>query len=196
MKNLCRCTFFCCAIQAKEYFQDMFHRVYLIIVQFRNGLQQPYLWDNWPIVHVAGNDDGSYLAMAGRQGLLLYDLQTKKFRVFGDVLQERQLHCVGIVWFGKIVVLCNYRKSTNWWVNYEINWPYMSNVCILPLNLQCWDISCCLCQGFWSFFRHWICNGEGQQLAFLLYTRDYVYVHCFVVSKASICTSFLRAEGL
>ncbi|KAG0587383.1 hypothetical protein KC19_2G160700 [Ceratodon purpureus] len=78
-------------------------------------MPQPYLWDNWPIVHVAGNDDGNYLAMAGRQGLLLYDLQTKKFRVFGDVLQERQLHCVGIVWFGKIVVLCNYRKSTNWY---------------------------------------------------------------------------------
>lgn len=72
-----------------------------------------YILDNWPIVHVAGNEDGSYLAIAGRQGLILHDVQMKKWRVFGDVLQERQVHCAGVVWLGKIVVLCNFRKSSN-----------------------------------------------------------------------------------
>lgn len=66
------------------------------------------------MVHVSGNEDGSYLAIAGGKGLLLHDLQMKKFRVFGDVLQERQVHCVGVIWVGKIVVICNYREKSNW----------------------------------------------------------------------------------
>lgn len=82
-------------------------------VSFLSGLQHSYILDNWPIVHVAGNEDGSYLAIAGRQGLILHDVQMKKWRVFGDVLQERQVHCAGVVWLGKIVVLCNFRKSSN-----------------------------------------------------------------------------------
>ncbi|XP_024394918.1 uncharacterized protein [Physcomitrium patens] len=77
-------------------------------------IPQPYIWDNWPVVHVSGNEDGSYLAIAGGKGLLLHDLQMKKFRVFGDVLQERQVHCVGVIWVGKIVVICNYREKSNW----------------------------------------------------------------------------------
>jgi hypothetical protein len=122
----------------------MFHRFYLILVQFCNGLQQPYIWDNWPIVHVAGNEDGSYLAMAGRQGLLLHDLQTKKFRVFGDVLQERQVHCVGVVWLGKIVVLCNYRKSTNWWVNHELIRLTLCSMCAFCCKVAAFHAACVL----------------------------------------------------
>uniref|UniRef100_A0A7I4D4R9 RIC1 C-terminal alpha solenoid region domain-containing protein n=1 Tax=Physcomitrium patens TaxID=3218 RepID=A0A7I4D4R9_PHYPA len=76
-----------------------------------------YILDNWPILQVAGNEDGTYLAIAGRQGLILHDVQVKKWRVFGDVLQERQVHCVGVVWLGKIVVLCNHRKISN---SYEL----------------------------------------------------------------------------
>ena len=72
--------------------------------------------ENWPISHVAANEDGTFLAIAGGRGLILHDLQLKKWRVFGDVSQERKVHCAGVVWLGKIVVLCNYLQETNWWV--------------------------------------------------------------------------------
>lgn len=75
-------------------------------------MQQSYIGTNWPVMHVAANADGTYLAIAGRRGLILYDMQLKKWRVFGDVTQERQVQCVALLWIGKIVVVCNYREAT------------------------------------------------------------------------------------
>ena len=89
------------------------------------GLQHSYMADNWPVLHVAGNEDGTYLAIAGRQGLILHDVQMKKWRVFGDVCQERQVQCAGVVWLGKIVVICNFRKDSNRWVQ-----DYFSYLCL------------------------------------------------------------------
>ncbi|GLJ12697.1 hypothetical protein SUGI_0196120 [Cryptomeria japonica] len=72
-----------------------------------------YISQNWPVLHVAASKDGMYLAIAGRQGMILYDLRAKKWRVFGDVTQEQRIHCVGLLWLGKIVVICNYNDSSN-----------------------------------------------------------------------------------
>ncbi|BBN10730.1 RAB6A-GEF complex partner protein 1 [Marchantia polymorpha subsp. ruderalis] len=77
-----------------------------------------YIGVNWPVLHVAANEDGTYLAIAGRRGVILYDMQLKKWRVFGDVTQERQVQCVGLLWVGKIVVVCNYRESSK---SYELS---------------------------------------------------------------------------
>ncbi len=79
-------------------------------------LQQSYIGNNWPVMHVAANEDGTHLAIAGRQGLILYDFQSKRWRVFGDITQEREIQCVGLVWLGRIIVLCNYREVTKTWV--------------------------------------------------------------------------------
>ena len=70
------------------------------------GLQHSYMADNGHVLHVASNEDGTYLAIAGLQGLILHDVQMKKWRVFGDVCQERQVQCAGVVWLEKIVVIC------------------------------------------------------------------------------------------
>lgn len=72
-----------------------------------------YISQNWPVLHVAASKDGMYLAIAGRQGMILYDLRAKRWRVFGDVTQEQRIHCVGLLWLGKIVVICNYNDSSN-----------------------------------------------------------------------------------
>lgn len=37
-----------------------------------------YLAANWPVLHVAANEDGSYLAIAGRRGLTLYNIRAKR----------------------------------------------------------------------------------------------------------------------
>ncbi|CAM6095693.1 unnamed protein product [Calypogeia fissa] len=81
-------------------------------------IPQSYISMNWPVMHVAANSDGTYLAIAGRRGLILYDMQLKKWRVFGDVTQERQVQCVALLWLGKIVVVCNYKEATK---SYELN---------------------------------------------------------------------------
>eukprot|EP00850_Spirogloea_muscicola_P003181 SM000012S25443 [mRNA] locus=s12:1087565:1095716:- [translate_table: standard] len=81
-------------------------------------IPQTYMRSNWPVRHVAANDDGSYLAIAGQRGLILYNLRHKRWRVFGDVSQERALKCMGLLWLGRIIVICNHREATN---TYELS---------------------------------------------------------------------------
>ncbi|XP_078157744.1 uncharacterized protein LOC144553444 isoform X3 [Carex rostrata] len=79
-----------------------------------NVPQVTYISQNWPILHVVASDDGTYLAVAGHHGLVLYDLRNKKWRFFGDVTQEQKIHCKGLLWLGsKIIVVCNYIESSN-----------------------------------------------------------------------------------
>lgn len=77
------------------------------------NLPVSYISQNWPVVHVASSKDGMYLAVAGLHGLILYDMRMKKWRVFGDITQEQQIQCEGLLWLGKIVVVCNYNDSLN-----------------------------------------------------------------------------------
>ncbi|XP_056160405.1 uncharacterized protein LOC115686994 isoform X2 [Syzygium oleosum] len=77
------------------------------------NLPVSYLSQNWPVQHVAASKDGMYLAVAGLHGLILYDIRLKKWRVFGDISQEQKIQCKGLLWLGKIVVVCNYDDSSN-----------------------------------------------------------------------------------
>lgn len=94
----------------------------LLIVQYEDtdelklvhlNLPVSYISQNWPVLHVVASKDGSYLAVSGLHGLILYDLRNKKWRVFGDITQEQRIECKGLLWLGKIVVVCNYINSTN-----------------------------------------------------------------------------------
>ncbi|KAJ6400616.1 hypothetical protein OIU84_016125 [Salix udensis] len=77
------------------------------------NLPVSYISQNWPVQHVAASKDGMHLAVAGLHGLILYDIQLKKWRVFGDITQEQKIQCKGLLWMGKIVVVCNYIDSSN-----------------------------------------------------------------------------------
>ncbi|XP_011629092.1 RAB6A-GEF complex partner protein 1 [Amborella trichopoda] len=81
------------------------------------NLPVSYISQNWPVLHVVASKDGMYLAIAGSRGLILYDLRYKKWRVFGDITQEQMIQCKGLLWLGKIVVVCNYNESSN---SYEL----------------------------------------------------------------------------
>ncbi|GJP42311.1 hypothetical protein CLOM_g1893 [Closterium sp. NIES-68] len=80
-------------------------------------IPQTYMGVNWPVRHVAASDDGSYLAVAGRRGVILHNLRSKKWRVFGDVMQERAIKCEGLLWLGKIIIVCNHRVASH---SYEL----------------------------------------------------------------------------
>ncbi|KAF2291149.1 hypothetical protein GH714_020367 [Hevea brasiliensis] len=43
------------------------------------NLPVSYISQNWPVQHVAASKDGMYLAIAGLHGLILYDMQLKKW---------------------------------------------------------------------------------------------------------------------
>lgn len=77
------------------------------------NLPVSYISQNWPVLHVAASKDGMYLAVAGLHGLILYDIRLKRWRVFGDITQEQKIQCKGLLWLGKIVVVCNYIDSSN-----------------------------------------------------------------------------------
>ncbi|XP_047307379.1 guanine nucleotide exchange factor subunit RIC1-like isoform X1 [Impatiens glandulifera] len=77
------------------------------------NLPVSYISQNWPVLHVAANSDGMYLAVAGLHGLILYDIRSKRWRVFGDVTQEQNIQCQGLLWMGKIIVVCNLISSSN-----------------------------------------------------------------------------------
>ncbi|XP_020080501.1 RAB6A-GEF complex partner protein 1-like [Ananas comosus] len=77
------------------------------------NLPVSYISQNWPVLHVVASKDGMYLAVAGLHGLILYDLRSKRWRVFGDVTQEQKIECKGLLWLGKIIVVCNYINSSD-----------------------------------------------------------------------------------
>ncbi|XP_008785301.1 guanine nucleotide exchange factor subunit RIC1-like isoform X2 [Phoenix dactylifera] len=77
------------------------------------NLPVSYISQNWPVLHVVASKDGMYLAVAGLHGLILYDLRYKRWRVFGDVTQEQKIECKGLLWLGKVIVVCNYNDSSN-----------------------------------------------------------------------------------
>ncbi|XP_024532297.1 RAB6A-GEF complex partner protein 1 [Selaginella moellendorffii] len=81
-------------------------------------IPKTYISEGWPVRHVAINEDGSYLAIAGKQGVILYDVLMKRWRVFGDITQERQIRCFQLIWLDKIIVLLNYREATD---SYELS---------------------------------------------------------------------------
>jgi hypothetical protein len=49
-----------------------------------------YTAANWPLQHVAISSCGHDIAAAGKQGLVVYNRQQEKWRLFGDVSQARQ----------------------------------------------------------------------------------------------------------
>lgn len=50
-----------------------------------------YVAANWPLQHAALSSDGIDLAVAGRRGLALYSRRSARWRLFGDVSQEKGL---------------------------------------------------------------------------------------------------------
>ncbi|CAN1159994.1 Guanine nucleotide exchange factor subunit RIC1 [Linum perenne] len=108
----------------------------LKILHLNLPIQGSYISQNWPIQHVAASKDGMYLAVAGLHGMILYDLRLKKWRVFGDISQEQKIQCKGLLWLGKIVVVCNYIDSSDTYELLFYPWYHLdqsSLLCRKPL---------------------------------------------------------------
>ncbi len=69
---------------------------------------------NVPVQLVAQSPSGEHLALAGRRGLALYNRPQRKWRLFGNVHQERDLEVAGLTWWGEdaIIVVAKSRQRT------------------------------------------------------------------------------------
>eukprot|EP00854_Cymbomonas_tetramitiformis_P031450 gene31450-39555_t len=66
-----------------------------------------YMATNWPVRHVAVAPTGQDIAVAGKRGITLYNTASRKWRVFGDIRQERQVAATALLWLPKIIGVCN-----------------------------------------------------------------------------------------
>jgi len=74
---------------------------------------QEYITDNWPIKTTAVSSDGSEIVVAGSRGLALYNRSGDKWRLFGDVNQERALSVCLLGWMDRVIVTCSVEKGSS-----------------------------------------------------------------------------------
>lgn len=72
-------------------------------------LPTQYAASNWPIRYSAIDESGNNIAVAGRTGMALYSLQTRKWKLFGNETQEKDFVVSGaILWWNNFVILGSY----------------------------------------------------------------------------------------
>jgi hypothetical protein len=72
-------------------------------------LPTQYAASNWPIRYSAIDSSGNNLAVAGRTGMALYSLVTRKWKLFGNETQEKDFVVSGaILWWNNFVILGSY----------------------------------------------------------------------------------------
>ncbi|KAG5682756.1 hypothetical protein PVAND_012089 [Polypedilum vanderplanki] len=72
-------------------------------------LPTQYAASNWPIRYSAIDSTGNNLAVAGRTGMALYSLVTRKWKLFGNETQEKDFVVSGaILWWDNFVILGSY----------------------------------------------------------------------------------------
>lgn len=67
-------------------------------------IQSTYLTSNWPIKFTAIDDSGTCVAVAGRLGLAHYSLLSRRWKIFGNESQEKEVAvCGGLSWWQEFV---------------------------------------------------------------------------------------------
>ncbi|CAF0802050.1 unnamed protein product [Rotaria sordida] len=69
-------------------------------------LPQLYIHNNWPIKFACIDNTGQYLAVAGQHGFVHLSLFTRKWKLFGNAGQERDIRVVGGLLWWKEFILC------------------------------------------------------------------------------------------
>eukprot|EP00127_Corallochytrium_limacisporum_P002256 Clim_evm44s109 gene=Clim_evmTU44s109 len=124
-----------------------------------------YLSDNAPISQVAVNDDMDHMAAAGTRGFMIYNMITRKWRMFGNQMHEREISVLGpMVWIGKYVAVpCKCWPSGESQIRIYDSDTVLSNTsCLqmvrLPSMVSCFDhrrefLACCLQDGQFQLYN-------------------------------------------
>ncbi|CAF4245840.1 unnamed protein product, partial [Didymodactylos carnosus] len=66
---------------------------------------QLYIHNNWPIKFACIDNTGQYLAVAGQHGFAHLSLLTRKWKLFGNAGQERDIRVVGgLLWWQEFII--------------------------------------------------------------------------------------------
>ncbi|KAK9798509.1 hypothetical protein WJX73_005261 [Symbiochloris irregularis] len=65
-----------------------------------------YIGANWPLSVAALSSDGLDVAVAGLRGMALYSRRSARWRLFGDISQERELAVQSLLWLPRMVLAC------------------------------------------------------------------------------------------
>jgi len=109
-----------------------------------------YLADNWPIRYVSVSRDGNQIGAAGKHGIALYNMLSKRWKLFGDRNQEAQIRCCGLSWFKQAVIIIANEILTGHSVRYQLllypkghldasSLLYKCNIPQKPLFMDCND---------------------------------------------------------
>ncbi|CAG8522977.1 22493_t:CDS:10 [Cetraspora pellucida] len=64
-----------------------------------------YISENWPIKYASISGDGRYIAVAGRRGLAHYNVNSGRWKLFGNQQQEQEFAVRGgLLWFKQFLV--------------------------------------------------------------------------------------------
>jgi len=67
-----------------------------------------YLWANWPPMHIAVNNESTYVAVAGATGLACCNIRSQRWHIFGDIgSQSEPIRCCALGWFQKWMIVGN-----------------------------------------------------------------------------------------
>ncbi|XP_014677395.1 PREDICTED: RAB6A-GEF complex partner protein 1-like, partial [Priapulus caudatus] len=71
-----------------------------------------YLGNNWPIRYAAVDSSGNYAAVAGRSGFAHYALYSRKWKLFGNVTQEKDVVVTGgLTWWKDYIIMGCYNLN-------------------------------------------------------------------------------------
>ncbi|ESN99121.1 hypothetical protein HELRODRAFT_189001 [Helobdella robusta] len=72
-------------------------------------LPSTYIVNNWPIRYAAMSSSGHWIAVAGRRGMVHYALSTRKWKMFGNEMQERDMMVAGgLLWWREFICAACY----------------------------------------------------------------------------------------
>ena len=66
-----------------------------------------YSWHNWPPKYVAINADASYAAVDGEHGVAVRQVRMQRWKVFGEVANDRCIRCCASAWVRRTIVMGN-----------------------------------------------------------------------------------------
>ncbi|GJD08540.1 RAB6A-GEF complex partner protein 1 [Galdieria sulphuraria] len=66
-----------------------------------------YVSNNWPLRSISVNDDKSFVAVSGKHGVAIYNTRSRRWRLFGDVVEERMIQCCSLCWYGRSIIIGN-----------------------------------------------------------------------------------------
>lgn len=70
-------------------------------------LPQHYIDTAFPVLHVAPSPDGRDIAVAGSRGVAVFAHRTRRWRLFGDSVQERKIKVHSLAWLpGGVIAAC------------------------------------------------------------------------------------------